>query len=61
MIRYMANERKCIVRIVDHEGVEHSLDVVAETLYEAAAIGLQQLRRSEWSREASLDAAILQD
>lgn len=35
------------------------MDVTAASLYEAGALALQQFRRCEWSREASLDAATL--
>jgi hypothetical protein len=59
MIRHMPNKRKCIVSLRDEEGVEHSAELVAESLYEAAALALQQFRRSEWSREASLEAGTL--
>jgi hypothetical protein len=51
--------RGCIVRLRDAEGVEHVVEVTAGSLYEAGALALQQFRRSEWSREASLDAATL--
>jgi len=47
--------RQCVVTFRDAEGVEHAVAVTAESLYEAAALALQQFRRSEWSREASLD------
>jgi hypothetical protein len=43
----------------DGEGVEHVAEVTAESLYEAGALALQQFRRAEWSREASLDAGTL--
>ena len=56
---YMANARKCIVSFRDTEGVEHIAEVTAESLYEAGALALQQFRRADWSREASLDAGTL--
>jgi hypothetical protein len=60
MIRHMTNKRKCIVSLRDEEGVEqHSAELVAESLYEAAALAIQQFRRSEWSRGASLEAGTL--
>jgi len=55
----MANGRKCVVSFRDREGVEHLAEVTAESLYEAGAFALQQYRRSEWSREASLDTGTL--
>ena len=56
---YMANARKCIVSLRDTEGVEHIAEVTAQSLYEAGALALQQFRRADWSREASLDAGTL--
>jgi len=58
-MRQMRNERKCVVRFRDDEGVEHVAEVRAESLYEAGALALQRFRRAEWSREASLDAGTL--
>lgn len=55
----MGQPRACIVSLRDAEGVEHVVEVTAGSLYEAGALALQQFRRSEWSREASLDAATL--
>lgn len=43
----------------DREGVEHVAEVAAESLYEAGALALQQFRRADWSREASLDVGTL--
>ena len=40
--------RSCRVTIQDLEGVAHSVEVTAETLYEAVAQGLAALRRSDW-------------
>jgi hypothetical protein len=55
----MGHGRKCIVSFRDSDGVEHVTEVTAESLYEAGALALQQFRRSEWSREASLDTGTL--
>jgi hypothetical protein len=38
----MGNERKCVVSFRDQEGVEHVAEVIAESLYEAGALALQQ-------------------
>ena len=43
----------------DEEGGEHVAEVMAASLYEAGAVALQQFRRSDWSREASLDKGTL--
>jgi hypothetical protein len=40
--------RSCRVTIQDLEGVAHTVDVTAESLYEAVAQGLAALRRSDW-------------
>ena len=57
--RAVGRPRKCVVSFRDAEGVEHVAEVRAESLYEAGARALQQFRRAEWSREASLDAGTL--
>ena len=41
--------RACTVSFVGPSGVRHSVDVTAESLYEAAALGLLWLRRDEWA------------
>jgi len=55
----MGQPRKCLVAFRDRQGVEHVAEVTAESLYEAGAVALQQFRRADWSREASLDAGTL--
>jgi hypothetical protein len=40
--------RSCRVTIQDLDGVTHTVEVTAETLYEALAQGLAALRRSDW-------------
>jgi hypothetical protein len=55
----MGEARKCIVKLRDGEGVEHAVQVNARSVYEAAYLGLQQFRRSAWSREVALEAATL--
>lgn len=41
--------RACIVSFKGERGVQHSVEVTAETLYEAAAAGLALLRQEEWA------------
>ena len=55
----MGQSRRCVISFRDGEGVEHQAEVTAESLYEAGALALQQFRRADWSREASLDAGTL--
>ena len=40
--------RPCRVAILDLDGVEHTVQVSAATLYEAVALGLASLRGEEW-------------
>jgi hypothetical protein len=47
MMRAMA-VRSCRVTIQDMDGVDHTVQVSAATLYEAVARGLSALRQEEW-------------
>jgi hypothetical protein len=40
--------RSCRVTIKDLDGVKHTVEVTAETLYEAVALGLVALRGNDW-------------
>jgi hypothetical protein len=40
--------RSCLVSFTDHKGVQHSVEVTAETLFEAAALGVALLRKDGW-------------
>jgi hypothetical protein len=40
--------KSCRVTISDMEGVAHTVEVTAGTLYEAVALGLKQLQGNEW-------------
>jgi hypothetical protein len=40
--------RSCRVTIRDIEGVDHTIQVTASTLYEAVALGLASVRGEEW-------------
>ncbi|MGA8145637.1 MAG: hypothetical protein WB987_17260 [Candidatus Acidiferrales bacterium] len=40
--------RSCRVTISDMEGVAHTVEVTAGTLFEAVALGLKQLQGNEW-------------
>src|ERR1700752_5463176 len=55
----MGEPRRCLVSFRDHDGVEHVAEVTAASLFEAAAVALNQFRRGDWSREASLDTGTL--
>jgi hypothetical protein len=40
--------RSCRVTISDLDGVAHTVDVTASTLYEAVALGLAAIRSADW-------------
>jgi hypothetical protein len=40
--------RSCRVTIEDMNGVRHTVDVTAESLYEAVALGMAAIRTDEW-------------
>jgi hypothetical protein len=40
--------RSCRVAICDRDGVDHTVQVTASTLYEAVALGLASIRGEEW-------------
>ena len=40
--------RSCKVTILDIEGVSHTVEVTAETLYEAVALGMAAIRTDDW-------------
>jgi len=39
----------CTVSFTDVRGVKHSVDVTAESLFEAAVLGVKRLRGSDWN------------
>jgi hypothetical protein len=41
--------RTCAVSFIDPGGVRHEVKVEAETLFEAAAMGISRLKRDGWS------------
>lgn len=40
--------RSCRVTLKDLDGVQHTVEVTAETLYEAVALGLVAVRGNDW-------------
>ena len=50
--------RACIVSFTGPTGVRHSVEVMAETLFEAAGLGLAALRQSEWADGIALGTPI---
>jgi len=47
---------KCVVRLKDAHGTEHSATVSAETLYEAVIRGLKMLKHVGWESERDLNS-----
>jgi hypothetical protein len=43
--------RTCTVAVKDVQGIEHSVDVTAESLYEAIATALAALQKDNWVGE----------
>jgi hypothetical protein len=43
--------RQCRVTVSDLEGVKHSVEVTASTLYQAVALGLVAIREQEWTAD----------
>lgn len=41
--------RSCVVSFSDTSGIRHRVEVTAETLFEAAAMGLKLLREHGWA------------
>lgn len=50
----MPELRSCKVSYQDQEGIRHSVDVTAETLYEAAVLGMKALQVPNWRKATSL-------
>lgn len=43
--------RTCVVTAKDLQGIEHSVQVTAETLYEAVTLALRAFRQNSWVDE----------
>jgi hypothetical protein len=41
--------KNCRVSVFDMEGIAHTVEVSASSLYEAVAIGMRTIRKSEWA------------
>jgi hypothetical protein len=48
--RCVMTVRSCRVTIQDLDGVSHTVEVTAATLYEAVALGLAAIRGNQWAR-----------
>ena len=43
----------CRVTITDMDGIEHTTEVTAATLYEAVAVGIKTIKGSEWTGQVA--------
>src|SRR6516162_396957 len=50
----MPELRPCRVSYQDSDGIRHSVEVTAETLYEAAVLGMTTLQAAGWMNSPSL-------
>ena len=53
----MAGIRSCTVSYRDFEGVKHSVEVTAESLYEAAVLGMKAMQ-APWGNAPSLEIEV---
>lgn len=42
-------DRTCTVSFTDAHGIKHSVELTADSLFEAAAVGLKILRAGDWN------------
>jgi hypothetical protein len=42
-------DRPCTVSFIDANGVKHSVELTADSLFEAAAVGLKMLKAGDWN------------
>jgi hypothetical protein len=55
----MADVRVCVVKLIDDHGVEHKVKVQAESVYEAALLGLRRLERVGWESDGSTIGSVI--
>jgi hypothetical protein len=55
----MSDERECVVRLNDDHGVEHRVKVRAESVYEAALLGLKRLEEVGWESDGSTIGSVI--
>ena len=48
----MPTARTCLVSFTDSEGIRHSVEVAASTLYEAATLAMAEFRQSRFTENA---------
>jgi hypothetical protein len=55
----MPEQKDCVVKLVDGHGVEHSLRVRAESVYEAALKGLKRLKNVSWDAHERTSGSLI--
>jgi hypothetical protein len=55
----MSDERVRVVKLIDEHGVEHKVKVRAESVYEAALLGLKRLERVGWESDGSTIGSVI--
>jgi hypothetical protein len=50
--------RSCVVSYRDFEGITHSIEVTAETLYEAAILGMKAMKVGRWRDAPNLEIEV---
>jgi hypothetical protein len=55
----MSDERVCVVRLTDAHGVEHRVQVQAESVYGAALLGLKRLESVGWESDGSTIGSVI--
>jgi hypothetical protein len=55
----MPDERVCVVQVIDDHGLEHRVKVRAESVYEAALLGLDRLERVGWESDGSTIGSVI--
>lgn len=54
----MPDVRTCVVSYIDMEGVKHSVEITAGTLFEAAIIGMNAMKVPDWFNRSTLTIEI---
>jgi hypothetical protein len=55
----MPDERVSVVKVIDDHGLEHRVKVRAESVYEAALLGLDGLERVGWESDGSTIGSVI--
>ena len=54
----MPEVRSCVITYQDIEGVKHSVEVTAESLYEAAILGMKAMKVPNWENAPNLEIEV---